>query len=400
MHAKLMVTRVLGSCLEGLHCKRFEALRRAATGLLYSGVGSLSGIALRLEGSTRYKHRLKSVDRLLGNGAVHRWRDRIYRQVAGCWLKDLPQILVVVDWSDLSWDQRWHCLRASVVVQGRSVTLYEQVHAQKRLGNPRVHREFLRRLAEILPAGSQPIVMTDAGFHSPWFQAVTERGWQFIGRVRGRNRLNLSTTEDWIPARDLFARACNRALDLGLGAYARRNPVPVRAVLAKHPNKGRHCLTRYGKKRGGRSSAQAARSAREPWLLVCSPGLRHLQPQAIVVLYAQRMRIEQSFRDTKNLRWGLGLEVSRSRSKVRFEMLLLIAHLASLTQRLLGECAKQQQQELQFMARRRPERNEISVLTLARRMLDQSMPTLSSLLPSQVILPLRAQATAAWTGAA
>ncbi len=395
MHAKLMITRVLGPCLEGLHRKRFEALMRVATGLLWGGVCSLSGIALRLGGPIRYKHRLKCVDRLLGCTGLHRWRDALYQQVASVWLKDLAQFLVVVDWTDLRENQRWQCLRASVVVEGRSVTLYEQVHAQKQLGNPVVHREFLRRLATILPAGSRPIVMTDAGFHSPWFQAVTKRGWEFIGRVRGCNRLSLGETQDWIAVRDLYACASTRACDLGLGAYARSNPTSVRVVLAARQNKGRHCLNMYGKKRVGRASAKAARSAREPWVLVCSPSLVHLQPEAIVSLYAQRMGIEQSFRDTKNLRWGLGLEVSRSRSRARLEMLLLIAHLVSLAQRLIGECAKRHQQELQFMATRRTDRAEISVLTLARRMLNQGVCNFNSLLPWQAIPPLRAQAAAA-----
>src|SRR4030065_176889 len=116
--------------------------------------------------------------------------------------------------------------------------------------------------------------------------------------------------------------------------------------------------------------AKCARSAREPWLLVSSLGLRHLSAAAIIGLYAQRMRIEQSFRDTKNLRVGLGLEVARSRSAPRFEVLLLLAHLASFVQRLIGESAREHQLELQFMASRRATRREISVLTLGRRILD------------------------------
>ena len=395
MHARTIVAQVIGPCLEGLHRKRSAALMRATTGLLNGGVSSLSGIALRLGGSTRLKHRLKSVDRVLGNRALYDQRDELYRQVVGLWLKDLTRVLVVIDWSNLSKDQRWQWLRASVVVEGRSITLYEQVHPQKKLANPRVHRDFLGRLAQILPAGCRPIVMTDAGFHAPWFKAVAEQGWEFIGRVRGRNRLCLQGAQNWTPARDLYARARAEARDLGLGAYARSNPVPVRAVLAKRPSKGRHQVNIYGKKRASRSSTKAARSAREPWLLVCSPSLAYLQPQAIVALYAQRMRIEQSFRDTKNLRWGQGLEVSRSRGRLRLEMLLLIAHLASLIQRLIGECAKQHQQELQFMATRRANRAEISVLTLARRMLDAGEIYFKNLLPWQAIPPLTKQAIVA-----
>jgi hypothetical protein len=56
-------------------------------------------------------------------------------------------------------------LRASVAVAGRSVTLYEEAHAQKVLGNPKVHRRFLRTVHSLLPASCKVIVMTDAGFH-------------------------------------------------------------------------------------------------------------------------------------------------------------------------------------------------------------------------------------------
>lgn len=58
---------------------------------------------------------------------------------------------------------------------------------------------------------------------------------------------------------------------------------------------------------------------------------------------ARQILLEQAFRDTKNLRVGLGLDVARSRSKQRLEMLLLIADLASFVQRLIGESAQQRQ---------------------------------------------------------
>ena len=281
------------------------------------------------------------------------------------------------------------------MVEGRSVTLYEEAHPQKKLGNAAVHRKFLRRLAKILPPGCKPIVMTDAGFHANWFKLVNELGWEFMGRIRGRNRLQLGQEGAWVPARDLYAEARAQVLDLGLGVYVRSNPVEVRAVLSKRPKKGRHQLNIYGVKRQGKASAKNARSAREPWLLASSLGLQHLSAEAIVGLYSQRMRIEQSFRDTKNLRLGLGLEAARSRSGKRLEILLLIAHLASLVQRLIGESVKGHQLELQFMATRRSNRREISVLTLGRRVLDVAPRDLRQVVPWQAIPPLTKQAARA-----
>jgi hypothetical protein len=400
MHAEKILARVLEPCLESLHSKRAGALLRATAALVRGGVTSLSAIALSLDGATTLKHRLKSVDRLLGNTALNLERYELYRCVALSWLKDVSQILLVVDWSDLTKDQRLQLLRASVVVEGRSLTLYEEAHPQKKLGNAAVHRTFLRRLATILPPGCQPIVMTDAGFHASWFKMIDEMGWEFIGRVRGRNRLRFGPEGAWVAARDLYARARAQVRDLGLGYYVRSNPVQVRAVLSRRPKKGRHQLNIYGVKRAGRVSTKNARSAREPWLLASSLGLRHLCAEAIVGLYSQRMRIEQSFRDTKNLRLGLGLEAARSRSGKRMEILLLLAHLALFVLRLIGESAKQQQLELQFMATRRPNRPEISTLTLARRILNAPPSYLSELFPWRAIQPLTKQAAHACANSA
>ena len=72
--------------------------------MLHGGMASLSAIALALGGETALKHRLKSVDRLLGNVALHHARAEIYRRLAQYWLVDVTQILIVVDWSDLTRD--------------------------------------------------------------------------------------------------------------------------------------------------------------------------------------------------------------------------------------------------------------------------------------------------------
>ena len=136
MHATAILARVLGPCLAQLHAKRKQSLVRATAGLLHGGVASLSAIALSLSGRTRLKHRLKSVDRLLGSGAMHLARGEIYQCVAQSWLAGLARILLVVDWSELTRDQQWQLLRASVVVDGRSITLYEEVHPQSRLAHP------------------------------------------------------------------------------------------------------------------------------------------------------------------------------------------------------------------------------------------------------------------------
>ncbi|MBV8136912.1 MAG: IS4 family transposase [Deltaproteobacteria bacterium] len=390
MHAGRIVARILGPCLVDIHAKRVQALQRAVEALLCGGVVSLSALALAMRAPTDYKHRLKSVDRLLGSAGMQSERHRLYAMLAARWLSGVAQVLLVVDWSDLTADQRWQWLRASVVVEGRSQTLYEEAHPRQRYGHPQVHRQFLRRVAELLPDGCAPIVMTDAGFHASWFKLVAARGWCFIGRLRGRDMVKRGEGE-WKPIVALHRQATEIARDLGRHQYVRSNPIEARLVLSCRPYRGRHRLNMYGKPRAGRSSVKSGRAAREPWLLAASPQLDHLMPRAIVSLYAQRMQIEQSFRDTKNLRVGQGLQASRSRSRERLQMLLLIAHLAGFVQRLIGEDAKARQLELHFVAHRRT-RPEISTLTLGRRILDAPAHWLARLTPWAAIPQLAMQA--------
>ena len=393
MHAAAIVARVLDSCLAGLHAKRAAACQRVVVAVVVGAALSLSAIAARLGAQSAYRHRIKSVDRLLGNAALHAARERLYGALAAHWLNGVRQLLIVVDWSDLSADQKWHWLRASVSVEGRSVTLYEEAHPQRHLGSPTVHRQFLARLAALLPRECMPIVMTDAGFQAPWFKALAARRWAFIGRIRGR-QLVQREHQSWQRASGLYTQATEQPRSLGAHRYVRSNPITVRLVLVKRRAQHRHRLNIYGRRKASRSSVNCARSARDPWLLAVSPELDHLSAAGIVQLYAQRMRIEQSFRDTKNLRLGQGLHTTRSRTRERLQMLLLIGHLAAFVQRLIGEVAKSHQLELQFMATTRKDRAEISVLTLARRILAASSPPqwLEHLSPWAAIPPLREQA--------
>lgn len=133
------------------------------------------------------RHRVKCVDRLLGNRHLDAHRFDLCAALARQWLTGLPQLLIVVDWSSLTADMQWHWLRAPVVCDGRSIILYEEVHPRRLLGSLVVHTRVIKRLAQIIPQGAYPIVMTDAGFRNPWFRLIAAQGWQWIGRVRNRD---------------------------------------------------------------------------------------------------------------------------------------------------------------------------------------------------------------------
>ncbi|MDH3437731.1 MAG: hypothetical protein OEN48_12180 [Betaproteobacteria bacterium] len=97
MHAVSIVARVVGPCLHGLHAKRAAACQRAVAAVVLGAALSLSGIALGVRSVTGYRHRVKSVDRLLGNGALHAARAQWYAALAARWLTGVGQLLLVID---------------------------------------------------------------------------------------------------------------------------------------------------------------------------------------------------------------------------------------------------------------------------------------------------------------
>ena len=120
---------------------------------------------------------------------------------------------------------------------------------------------------------------------------------------------------------------------------------------------------------------------------------------AIVNIYSQRMGIEQQFRDTKNATHGMGLAQSKSRGRQRLQALLLIAHIAAMAKRLIGEAAEAAQLQLQLMSNNIKSRKTISMMTLATRMIER--PDLLKMIADArpCIYALRQQAAAATGGA-
>lgn len=227
-----------------------------------------------------------------------------------------------------------------------------------------MHSQFVARLKALLPPTRRPpIIVTDAGFRSTWFRLVAQQGWYWIGRTRNRDFVRRAGGA-WFPAKALYAQASAAAHDLGEYEAVRNCPMTCRFALIKPKPSGRQYRYPSGQVKNNAAAKKIARCHREPWLLSYSPALGYLGAAAIVRLYAQRMRIEQQFRDTKNLARGMGLSQSKSRGQQRLQALLLIAHITQLAKRLIGEAAKAQQLALQLISNNTKKRNTISVSTI------------------------------------
>lgn len=338
MHATQVLQKILSPVIAQLDARNARNLLFAVEALLVGRRLTLTELARHFPGAERIHAPLKRFDRLLGNGAVQARRTACY-QVALLWLLRMPRPVLIVDWSEVKSDGRWHLLRAAVVARGRTLTVYEEVHPTARLASPKVEAAFLGRLRALLPEGIRPVLVTDAGFRVPWFRTVEALGWHFVGRVRHRAHVKfLSATHknSRIAAKALYARAGRRAVSLGEVELTKTKRLVCRLALVRRPARGRRDLTRHGQRARSAYSRKIAQREREPWLLAASVSLAELSAAEIVALYAKRMQIEQSFRDLKSHRYGAAFEDTLTRDPRRLEMLLLIHMLATLAAWLEG----------------------------------------------------------------
>ncbi|MFA0373120.1 IS4 family transposase, partial [Vibrio sp. 10N.222.54.F6] len=100
---------------------------------------SITGLGRDIDSKVMEKHKIKRVDRLCSNANLHRDIEFIYTRMTYLLVGTVKQPIIYIDWSDLD-DRKQHFLiRASLASQGRSLTLYEEIHPQNKKEKPRTH---------------------------------------------------------------------------------------------------------------------------------------------------------------------------------------------------------------------------------------------------------------------
>lgn len=344
MRASDIVRQLCSSVSSQLHRARWRLMLVMVDGLLRGHRVSLTSLGRSLVSLAAPKHRIKRADRFIGNFRTQAEIPLWYSAMARRLLRGNRRPVILVDWTQTT--GAFYALEAGLAFSGRAIPIFGEVHPSSKLGNRKVQHRFLEALDSVLPPKTRPIIVADAGFKTPFFNSVRERGWDFVIRLRGKGVLrrmsrNARQRDPRLRFKDAFASATDRARDLGewtpyaaAGALAE----PCRIVLSSRPAsaEGPPRKDAYG------------RRAVEPWLLATSigrePALR------IVGLYRLRMQIELTFRDAKNGNLGWGFEHARSRDPGRQAVLLLIASLAVAATMLVGAHAEAAGQSRRYQA--------------------------------------------------
>lgn len=364
MHAtRLLHDRLCSQCPE-IHLKRVQSLIAAVTALLSVRRLCVTALGRALHSSAKVKHNIKRIDRLVSNAHLLVERRAIYRALGRWLIASNTQPIIIVDWSPVSFDDRLYVLRAAVPLGGRALPIYEEVHPRNKQNNRAVHRAFLDALDSVLAAHTRPILVTDAGFRCTWFRLVEDKGWLWVGRVRNRDSCKLNTSNAWIACKSLHLQARSRPRMFASTLLVKSHPLQCNLTVYKPAKKHRTKRTRTGRAERSAHSRKNARREREPWVIASCCALEPFSAKQLIAIYAQRMQIEEGFRDTKSLRCGLGLDHSRSRDPKRITLLLLIAALALFLAWLLGEAAKARHLHWQYQSNTRRDRAVLSTITI------------------------------------
>ncbi len=197
--------------------------------------------------------------------------------------------IILVDWSDLDERKQHFLLRASLATQGRSLTLFEEVHPLSKKEKPATHQDFMEKLKAMLPTTCKPIVITDAGFRTPWFQLIESLGWDYIGRVRNSTYCKRKADDVWFSIKKLYEKATRKSKDLGIYQQVRKKLFESRLIVVKRKPKRRKDNISTGEKaRMSKLSRSCASRESEPWLLATSLKKTKEVAKKIRRLYATR----------------------------------------------------------------------------------------------------------------
>lgn len=360
MRATKLLHDLLDNACHSIDKRLRKTLFSAAETLTRCKQLSISTLGRSLDRSAKVKHSIKCMDRLFGNKTLHKKNALFYQAITRILLKNNFRPVILIDWSGLTPCGAFHFLSASLAVNGRSFPLYDQAYPLKEQMNDKTHKNFLNTLQKMLPDGCIPIIVTDAGFRNPWFKAVLKMKWHFIGRVRNRTQYRNPDQRLWLSIKSLYAQATTKACFLGKVFLSCASPLECYFYIVKNKKKHRVKRNLIGKKVQCSASKKHEKSANEPWLIASSLSDKEISANEVMRIYGKRMQIEETFRDLKNMRHGLGLRHCRSFKVERLNVALLIAALAMLILWLFGVSAKQKKIHYSFQSNTEKRKNVLS----------------------------------------
>jgi hypothetical protein len=299
-----------------LHAARVLSLANGVVGVLHAAALAIHAIgqAYAKVANITPKSGVKQVDRLLSNAGFD------MNVVLKPWVKYVvgvrKQIVVVLDWTDFEKDDHATLCAYLMTRHGRATPLAWKTVKKSTLKGMRNDHEYslVEQLHEAIEKDVEVTLVADRGFGDhKLYEFLQGLGWDFVIRFRGCIAVQNAAgetraAEDWVPAngRATILRDVRVTDD--------RAEVPA-VVVARAPK------------------------MKEAWCLATTLSKR--KASEVVKIYGKRFTIEETFRDEKNLHFGMGLSATHIRDASRRDRLLLLAAIAHALLTLLGAASEE-----------------------------------------------------------
>ena len=307
------ITKLVSSIFaDDLHAKRVASLAGATVGVLEGAALGIHAIgnALAVAEGLDSKHAVKQVDRMLSNGGIDVWQ--LFANWVPFIVGDRQEIVAALDWTDYDADDQSTIVLSMITSHGRATPLLWKTVTKSELRGWRNEHEdvLLERFRQVLPDGVKATMLADRGFGDQTLYELLKDQLDLDFVVRFRGVVKVTTTDGETKAAKDWTPTTGRPLLLR-GARVTRAGRQLGAVV---------CVKAKGMK--------------DAWHLATSHGDK--PASEIVALYGKRFTIEETFRDQKNLRFGMGLSETRIGDPARRDRLLLISALAVVLLTILG----------------------------------------------------------------
>lgn len=319
-----------------IHVSRLQALMDVATGLQHCKRFSISDIGRHLQSDAELKHRIKKVDRLLANKHLYAELADVYMGLSQYVFKYIAcdkAIPIVVDLCFLKDVHDIQMLSAEVATKGRTIPIYREVFGLNELKGR--EKEFIAGLSNCLPGGREVVIIMDAGFGDSWFDAIESNKWYWLVRARGGKYIKLSEADEWCEVSELYNKANTRAKCYENAYITKSESRPCRVVMKKGSATSKRKIPMRLPGNYNSANGNYKRSAKEPWILATNLP-RTYDTTKIINAYKKRMQIEESFRDIKNTRYGLGGRNFQTRCVYRWGIAMLLTAIVQIMLWLIG----------------------------------------------------------------
>ena len=295
-----------------LHAKRVLSLANASLGVIRSGSLAVHAIGLGLAQARglKTKHAVKQVDRLLSNEGIDidAARRHWVPYVAG----PRTNINVAMDWTDFDADGQATIMLSLLTRHGRATPLLWLTVDTDTLKNHRNEYEYqvLVRLADALPSDIKVCIVADRGFGDQKLYRVLSEQLKFDYVIRFRANIIVTARDGETRTAAAWVGPGGRAKVLR-GAEVTADRYQVGTVLCVRD-----------------------KDMKQAWCLATSRA--EATASDLKGLYGKRWGIECGFRDTKDLRFGMGMASIRVSTPARRDRLWLLNALAVALLTLLG----------------------------------------------------------------